>query len=524
MQQALGVFSQVLRLYHTLKYLKAIQIYYRLYYVVRSRFHRIRGFTYTQTIPATAYSLTLLPSINPEVSLQGDRATFLNRTHHFKGTVDWSCAIHGKLWTYNITYFDFLHQQNMTSEIGLDLIRNFIENSAYIKDGMEPFPISLRGINWIKFLSYHHIEDQQISDSLYAQYRILLDNIEYHLLGNHLLENGFSLLFGAYYFRDEQLFQKAQEILTAELHEQILDDGAHFELSPMYHQIMLFRLLDCINLLQNNLQERHHSLLELLQQKASMMLGWLQAITYKDGSIPLFNDSANHIAPTSRELFGYTKRLNLHVKETILKESGYRKFENDMYECIVDVGSIGPDYIPGHAHADTFSFELHVNGKPFIVDTGLSTYETNKRRTRERATISHNTVELNGLNQSDVWGGFRVAHRAYVTTLQEDDTYIKAVHNGYEKTLGALHEREFVFETNMLKIIDTIISDRAQQAIARIHFHPSVNEAMIRKHILIEDEVYHINEYQYAPEFNVHVNAKVLEVAFTQKLEMSIIL
>ncbi len=524
MQQGFEVFNKMVRLYHTLKYLKAIQIYYRLYYMVRGRFRHTIGFCYTPAIPSRAHTLALSPSITAKVSFQGDSATFLNITHHFHDTIDWNYAEYGKLWTYNLTYFDYLHQQALNPEEGLVLIRSFISDSTQIKDGMEPFPISLRGINWIKFLSYHHIEDQQISDSLYVQYRILLDNIEYHLLGNHLLENGFSLLFGAYYFRDEQLFQKAQEILTAELHEQILDDGAHFELSPMYHQIMLFRLLDCINLLQNNQQESHHSLLELLQQKASMMLGWLQAITYKDGSIPLFNDSADHIAPTSSELFRYAKRLNLHVKETILKESGYRKFENDIYECIVDVGPIGPDYIPGHAHADTFSFELHVNGKPFIVDTGLSTYETNERRTLERATISHNTVELNGLNQSDVWGGFRVAHRAYVTTLQEDDTYIKAVHNGYEKKLDALHEREFIFETNRLKIIDTIISNKAQQAIARIHFHPSVDEAMIRQHILTEDAVYHINEYQYAPEFNVHVNAKVLEIAFTQKLEMSIIL
>ena len=81
---------------------------------------------------------------------------------------------------------------------------------------------------------------------------ILLDNLEYHLLGNHLLENGFSLLFGAYYFQDENLYKKAKEILEKELNEQILDDGAHFELSPMYHQLMLFRVLDCINLVKHN--------------------------------------------------------------------------------------------------------------------------------------------------------------------------------------------------------------------------------------------------------------------------------
>ena len=36
----------------------------------------------------------------------------------------------------------------------------------------------------------------------------------------------------------------------------ILEDGGHFELSPMYHQIMLFRVLDCIQLLKLNQLEK----------------------------------------------------------------------------------------------------------------------------------------------------------------------------------------------------------------------------------------------------------------------------
>jgi len=83
-----------------------------------------------------------------------------------------------------------------------------MDRIASMKDALEPFPISLRGINWIKFLISHNIKEQTIGDSLYAQYSILLDYLEYHLLGNHLLENGFSLLFGSYYFQDEKLYKK----------------------------------------------------------------------------------------------------------------------------------------------------------------------------------------------------------------------------------------------------------------------------------------------------------------------------
>ena len=198
----------------------------------------------------------------------------------------------------------------MSESEGLKLINDFIMQSDSIKDGFMPFPISLRGLNWVKFLSKNKIKDQNINNSLYSQYTMLVDNIEYHILGNHLLENGFSLLFGAYYYQDEKFYIKAKKILITELEEQILKDGAHFELSPMYHQIMLFRVLDCINLVKNN-SWKEEELLKLLISKAEIMLGWLSTITYDNGDIPLLNDSANGISPTTQELNDYAIILNI---------------------------------------------------------------------------------------------------------------------------------------------------------------------------------------------------------------------
>ncbi len=405
----------------------------------------------------------------------------------------------------------------------MGLIYDFIEQVDGLKDGLEPFPTSLRGINWIKFLTLHKIRDQKIDDSLYAQYGILIDNLEYHLLGNHLLENGFSLLFGAYYFQDEKLYAKAKEILTRELEEQILDDGAHFELSPMYHQIMLYRVLDCINLVKNN-DYRQQELLSLLQEKANIMLGWLNVMTYENGEIPLFNDSTNRIAPTTKQLRHYAQSLEVQVSESNieLKESGYRKYHSDCYECVIDIGHIGPDYIPGHAHADTFNFELYLNGKPFIVDKGLSTYETNVRRMTERGTASHNTVEVSEIDSSEVWGGFRVANRAYVTKLKENENRVTASHDGYFKKIGIIHTREWQFDETQIIIKDSL--NKKAKAVARLHFHPDVSEAMIKKHISINRSsiTNTLGVYQYAPEFQKLVDARVLEVTFDKALEIKI--
>ncbi|WP_456390068.1 heparinase II/III domain-containing protein [Hydrogenimonas sp.] len=516
---------------YTIKYLKTIQIFYRLFYFTGSKIRKNNFPNNIKNAPSISENIRFnTPAMFENIYAKPDTFTFLNLTHTFKSTIDWNYNKYGKLWTYNLNYFEFLNQKHMTKNAGLSLIHMFIRDITKIKDGLEPFPTSLRGINWIKFLARYKIDDQTINNSLYNQYHHLLNNIEYHLLGNHLLENGFSLLFGAYFFQDERFYRKAKLILKNELDEQILYDGAHFELSPMYHQLMLFRVLDCINLIDNNPWKRD-SLGELLKEKASAMLGWLNKMTFENGNIPLFNDSAFKIAPDTKKLNEYAKRLNIRPRHIKLSDSGYRKIKFDRYEMAIDVGNIGPDYIPGHAHSDTFNFELYVDKKPCIVDTGISTYEVDNRRLLERSTVSHNTIEIENYDQSEVWGGFRVANRAYITYLKENSNKIEAIHNGYKKKFGVLHKRIFTFHQKRILITDKIISNRAFHAIARLHFHPDTTIMKEGNHIVsenltiyIKNADFKIETYLYAPEFNTLIEATVVEIPFKNHLEVEILL
>ncbi len=518
----------VLRLFQTIYYLKRKQIKYRIYYIFRNKWRKLYHYKYPLTLQSHAEVIHLGTTIVSNAIYKNNTFIFLNCKYKVDINIDWDYAKHGKLWTYNLTYFDYLQQEEMTEDEGVSFIYDFMDQIEKVRDGMMPFPISLRGMNWIKFLSQHQIEDQKIDDSLYAQYHKLMDNIEYHILGNHLLENGFSLLFGAYYFQDEKFYDKAKKILTEELEEQVLKDGAHFELSPMYHQIMLFRVLDCINLLQNN-DWKEQELLALLTHKAEIMLGWLHTMTYASGDIPLLNDSTNNIAPTTDDLNKYALRLGIQKRLLALNDCGYRKVKNERYELVMDVGNIGPDYIPGHAHSDTFNFELYVDGQPFIVDTGLSTYETNARRTLERSTASHNTVEVGGVDQSEVWGGFRVAKRAKIIYLDENNNEIKATHDGY-KRIGVLHTRKFMTFDETIVIEDSIECSGKHQGIAYIHFYPGLlpkikdNKIIILdKHIVIDNaESIKIEAYHYAPEFNKLMSAYKIKINFTDYLKMEI--
>jgi uncharacterized heparinase superfamily protein len=306
----------------------------------------------------------------------------------------------------------------------------------------------------------------------------LFRNIEYHLLGNHLLENAFSLLFGAYYFGDLKFYQKARKLFDSELNEQILSDGAHFELSPMYHQIMLYRMLDSINLLQNNnLFNGQENLLALLMKKSLAMLHWLNAITLSNGEIPLFNDAAPGIAPSTEQLNQYAADLKIITQNDVLtenpvklSESGYRCFRNDTYECILDIGQIGPSYQPGHAHADTFNFVLTVHKTPVIVDTGVSTYNHGATRMRERGTAAHNTVTVLEKNSSEIWSSFRVARWANVTIIEDRSDSISAQHDGYKK-IGTIHKRQWKFFDNRIEIIDSL-TGKILKGIFYLHIDP----------------------------------------------------
>jgi hypothetical protein len=46
-----------------------------------------------------------------------------------------------------------------------------------------------------------------------------------------------------------------------------------------------------------------------------------------------------------------------------LADSGYVRLQIGPAVMIADVGEIGPDHLPGHAHADTLSFELSLRGQ-----------------------------------------------------------------------------------------------------------------------------------------------------------------
>jgi hypothetical protein len=162
------------------------------------------------------------------------------------------------------------------------------------------------------------------------------------------------------------------------------------------------------------------------------------------------------VAPTTAELLAKASPLGFTPSPTPLTDSGYRMLTTTRLEVFIDIGPVGPNHQPGHAHADTFSFVLHIDGQPVIVDPGTSTYEIGPRRSWERSTAAHNTVTVAGADSSEVWSGFRVGRRAQVQVLIDTPHCVEAVHTGYAH-LGQHHTRRWTLtDDHTLNITDSL--------------------------------------------------------------------
>ena len=512
-------------MFRTLKHLRLKQIFYQLYY----RINKIC--IEDNNVDNQIEKLKFSPFVLKNNCLIDDNLfRFLNVGEKFER---WNGISSGMLWAYNLNYMDWLGQENLTFDQGKKWIDIFISDLPKNKIGLDPYPIALRSINWIKFISkYNNFISNEVrqkwNDSLYSQVKLLEKKVEYHLLGNHVLEDYYALFIASLYFQDGKLYDKVSRLLVRELNEEILPDGAHYEQSPMYHCILLDRLLDCYNFSSNNFLFKGQDRLNLvLLEKSRMMLGHLSKIIYSDGSIPLLNDSANGIAPLPQQIFDYAKRLNVSFEAISLCECGYRKFHNNKIEVVLDVGDIKASYQPGHSHADTFNFEMRVDGKPFIVDTGISTYNKTERRQYERSTAAHNTVTIADKDSSEVWGGFRIGKRAKVSLLVDEINYVKASHNGFGR-LGK-HIRSFELINGTFTIIDEVTKDCS--AIARLHLAPEVVIHSLDSNAIITNIAriafdgasgVEVTENICSTEYNLFKNVKVIEISFKNKVSTTI--
>ncbi len=427
------------RVANTLRHLKLRQLYYFLVRRVIKLPYRL-----TRQIGTLNPAFNLLDDAGHQACHENKRLVFLNTPAPFLiQNVNWQPRAMSKLWRYNLHYFDYLLTPCANDEPcnGLNttdknwLIQSWLEQNPYpAEDAWEPYPTSLRIINWIKYfkqLGAHSIPPPW-HQSLYQQGHYLTHHIEWHIDANHLLKNILALIIWSHYFSDafaRQWQLRSLDLLKQICQEQFYSDGSHYERSPMYHFILVQHLLDVYNCLINTTGAAPSWLKELLKRA----LNYCCTIVKPDGRIPLIKDSAFGIAPSLSEIQDYASRLNIWPQEhnpQLLKGAltacGYFLVKSHQDYILFDVGNISPSHQPGHAHCDALHLEVYWNGRDIFTDTGVFNYVASPERDFARSVRAHNTACINSGEQHEIWGAFRIAKRGHIQNVRHNENSCSA--------------------------------------------------------------------------------------------------
>ncbi len=489
------------RIYHTVRYLKPRQIVGQAHSIARARLEDPARFA-SRSVPSypgcrwKPAGPFLSPGIqdNDAGEILAGRMSFINQTQAIGWMPDWDRADLPKLWSYNLHYFEWIWAFDGDGvESAKEAVLDWIERCPLKKDsvGWEAYPTTLRLMNLCAFFFGENKSRVQADEafterlwkSVWLQAEWLSSHLEYRLLGNHLLEDAGALaLAGACFDGPDaaRWLELGLKLLREQVAEQVPSDGLHFELSPMYHSRIVYLLLT----LHNTGDSRVRA---IVGPVLGRVLDALAHMCHPDGRISLLNDSAFGVYNKPDDLFGYAASLGIgndaKVREAsgpwLLSDAGYYGYRGkDGSYIICDAGQLGPDYIPGHAHADMFSFELSLNGCRVIVDCGVHDYECSETRAYCRSTRAHNTVEIAGQDQAEMWGAFRVARRGYPQGVDwrptSDGFELAACHNGYCRLPGRpIHCRSFSWSNSgFLKVTDRVTTSRAVECRSYLHLHP----------------------------------------------------
>lgn len=377
-------------------------------------------------------------------AILGDRVELLHHEEKVDWGLSWREGLSTPLWRFNLHYQEYLLPlAKAFIDTGDDrylakakaIVEGWISACPQGEGGAawDPYVISMRAVNWLAFCG--ELEGPLRSDgafvdkvnrSLAEQYVCLAKHLERDLLANHYLENLKALAILACYFGDAATLDAVVPLLEEQVGEQVLPDGGHFELSPMYQKIVLEDLLRVSAALRACGRPS-----PAVDSALGPMLGFVHSMERGAGRTPLFNDSGDNVAKSAPALEECAERRFALLPEyrDAFPDSGYYLLEGECagrsVKVVFDAGTPGPPYAVGHAHCDMLSFEVFADGEPWIVNSGTFAYQFDGRLDFKR-TASHNAPQVEGVEQSECWAPFRMARMARPLGVGASETRVSA--------------------------------------------------------------------------------------------------
>jgi uncharacterized heparinase superfamily protein len=403
--------------------------------------------------------------------------TFVGSTLRFRDTRDfWSATGEGMLFAFHLHAFTEMARYAggpRTADgdaFWARVAQSWLEHAGRpAQPAWHPYPLSGRIIAWCAALSaggWPTELEQRMLRSLTRQAAVLQRCIEHDIGGNHVLRNTTALVYAGVCLGDERRAQRATMLLRRETTSQLLADGGHEERSTAYHRAVRADLDNVATLLAR----ADGSAPDWLTAARARMGAWERTMRGPDGRLPLLNDAWEVPAePAMRDAEAVA----------VLRESGYVVLRHAQDQLIVDAGPLGPPQLPAHAHSDILSFVLWADGAPLVVDPGTFAY-TGPERAIFRSTASHNTVEVDGVDQCEFWGDFRAAFMPRIVRLdidrRDDTVLVTARHDGYRRLSDPVdHERWFWWIPGEgVVVVDRLHAAQPHRVTSRLHLAPGV--------------------------------------------------
>jgi hypothetical protein len=145
--------------------------------------------------------------------------------------------------------------------------------------------------------------------------------------------------------------------------------------------------------------------------------------------------------------------------------------------AVVDAGPLGYTSIAAHGHADALAFTLSAGGREFLIDPGTYAYHTQERwRDYFRGTAAHNTVRIDGLDQSESGGNFmwlkhaRAGCGLWLSSADRDS--FEGWHDGYQRLDDPVkHRRLIELDKRARRLVIEDALDMAQEHEVELLFH-----------------------------------------------------
>ncbi|WP_442879675.1 heparinase II/III family protein [Bartonella sp. CB189] len=286
--------------------------------------------------------------------------------------------------------------------------------------------------------------------------------------------------------------KKVQIYLIEELSNQILLDGGHISRSP----VILLNLLSDLLSLRHLFAHSNETAPRILIDSVERMLPALRFFIHEDQTLAHFN-GVGAIIP---------ERLStvLELDETVghpfsyARYSGFQRLRANQTTVLADTGKFAPRAAAEHACSGCLSFEMSSQGSRFIINTGVSSYGSEKYRQFGRVTAAHSTATVNDCSV----GVFHKKRGGNVSFLLEGlmDVEVRRIedskkigfvasHTGYVKPFNLIHERGLILTKNgaMIEGFDRFFvpqngrlnkskggQNKQNNVAVRFHLHPQV--------------------------------------------------